>query len=138
MTVQVNGVYVLTISGGSVSALKKVTRMTLKSLIITRGDTNMIKDGLPAIHPGEFLAEILGEMRLSQAEFARSIGVSPMRISHVIKGDRPVTAELALLFSRAFNQSPQYWLNLQAAYDLKIAKASIGKRLAGIRALVQA
>ena len=138
MTVQVNGVYVLTISGGSVSASKKVTRITLKSLIITRGDTNMIKDGLPAIHPGEFLAEILGEMRLSQAEFARSIGVSPMRISHVIKGDRPVTAELALLFSRAFNQSPQYWLNLQAAYDLKIAKASIGKRLAGIRALVQA
>jgi antitoxin HigA-1 len=138
MTVQVNGVYVLTISGGSVSALKKVTPITLKSLIITRGDTNMTKDGLPAIHPGEFLAEILGEMRLSQAEFARSIGVSPMRISHVIKGDRPVTAELALLFGRAFNQSPQYWLNLQAAYDLKIAKASIGKRLAGIRALVQA
>jgi antitoxin HigA-1 len=138
MTVQVNGVYVLTISGESASALKKVTRMTLKSLIITRGDMNMFKDGLPAIHPGEFLAEILGEMRLSQAEFARSIGVSPMRISHVIKGDRPVTAELALLFGRAFNQSPQYWLNLQATYDLKIAKASIGKRLAGIRALVQA
>jgi len=110
----------------------------LGSLIITKGDTNMIKNGLPAIHPGEFLAEILGEIGLSQAEFARSIGVSPMRISHVIKGDRPVTAELALLFGRAFNQSPQYWLNLQAAYDLKLAKASIGKRLAGIRALAHA
>ncbi len=84
------------------------------------------------IHPGEFLAEILGEMEISQAEFARAIGVSPMRISHVIRGDRPVTAELALLFGRAFDQSPQYWLNLQASYDLKIAKASIGKRLAGI------
>ena len=66
----------------------------------------MVKNGLPAIHPGEFLAEILGEMGLSQAEFARTIGVSPMRISHVIKGDRPVTAELALLYSRAFSQSP--------------------------------
>lgn len=98
----------------------------------------MIKNGLPAIHPGEFLAEILGEMGLSQAEFARSIGVSAMRVSHVIKGDRPVTAELALLFGRAFNQTPQYWLNLQAAYDLKIAKASIGKRLASIRALAHA
>jgi addiction module HigA family antidote len=87
------------------------------------------------IHPGEFLAEILGEMEISQAEFAGTIGVSPMRISHVIKGDRPVTAELALLFGRAFNQSPQYWLNLQASYDLKIAKANIGKRLAGIHAL---
>ncbi len=97
----------------------------------------MVKNGLPAIHPGEFLAEILGEMGLSQAEFARTIGVSPMRISHVIKGDRPVTAELALLFGRAFSQSPQYWLNLQASYDLKIAKVSIGKRLAGIHALAQ-
>ena len=86
------------------------------------------------IHPGEFLSEILGEMAISQTEFARAIGVSPMRISHVIRGDRPVTAELALLFGRAFDQSPQYWLNLQASYDLKIAKASIGKCLAGIHA----
>ena len=92
----------------------------------------MVKNGLPAIHPGDFLAEILSEMGLSQAEFARTIGVSPMRISHVIKGDRPVTAELALLFGCAFNQSPQYWLNLQASYDLKIAKASIGKRLMAV------
>ncbi|GAB4491566.1 MAG: HigA family addiction module antitoxin [Thermodesulfovibrionales bacterium] len=95
----------------------------------------MVKNGLPAIHPGEFLAEILGDMGISQAEFARTIGVSAMRISHIIKGDRPVTAELALLFGRAFNQAPQYWLNLQASYDLKIAKASIGKRLSGIHAL---
>ena len=98
----------------------------------------MVKNGLPAIHPGEFLTEILGEMRISQAEFARAIGVSPMRISHIVKGDRPVTAELALLFGRAFNQSPQYWLNLQAYYDLKIAKASIGKRLAGIHPFARA
>lgn len=138
MTARVNGTFVLMINGVSVSALKKAMRMMLKSLIIIRGDMNMIKNGLPAIHPGEFLSEILGELGLSQAEFARSIGVSPMRISHVIKGDRPVTAELALLFGRAFNQTPQYWLNLQAAYDLKIAKASIGKRLAGIRALAHA
>ncbi len=98
----------------------------------------MVKNGLSAIHPGEFLAELLGEMNISQAEFARTIGVSAMRISHVIKGYRPVTAELALLFGRALNQTPQYWLNLQASYDLKIAKASIGKRLAGIHALARA
>ena len=98
----------------------------------------MVKNGLPAIHPGVFLEEILGEMGLSQAEFARAIGISPMRISHIIKGDRPVTAELALLFGRAFNQTPQYWLNLQASYDLKLAKASIGKRLAGIHVLAHA
>jgi len=50
----------------------------------------MVKNGLPAIHPGEFLAEILGEMGIFQAEFERTIGVSPMRIPHVIKGARPV------------------------------------------------
>src|SRR3989304_6357154 len=138
MTARVNGAFALTTSGAYVSALKLAMHLTLKSLIIIKGGTNMIKNGLPAIHPGEFLVEILSEMGISQAEFARTIGVSPMRISHVIKGDRPVTAELGLLFGRAFNQTPQYWLNLQATYDLKIAKASIGKRLAGIHALAHA
>ena len=92
----------------------------------------MTKNGLPAIHPGVFLGEILEEMSISQAEFARAIGVSPMRISHVLKGARPVTAELALLCGRAFVQSPQYWLNLQASYDLKTAEVGIRKRLASI------
>jgi antitoxin HigA-1 len=98
----------------------------------------MAKKGLPAIHPGEFLAETLEELGFSQAAFARAIGVSPMRISHVIKGARPVTAELALLFGRALHQSPQYWLNLQADYDLKTAEASIGPRLRAIHSVTHA
>jgi addiction module HigA family antidote len=92
-----------------------------------------IKNGLPAIHPGEFLKEALEDLGKSQAAFARAIGASPMRISHVIKGSRPVTAELALLFGRAFGQSPQYWLNLQAAHDLKTAERRIGPRLRTVR-----
>ena len=56
-------------------------------------------------HPGEFLKEMLEDLGTSQAEFARTIGVSSMRVSHVIKGTRPVTAELALLFGKAFGQS---------------------------------
>jgi antitoxin HigA-1 len=95
----------------------------------------MIKSGLPPIHPGEFLREILEERRLSQAHFARVIGESPMRVSHVVKGTRPVTAELALLFGRAFGQSPQYWLNLQAAYDLKLAERAIANQLKGVSEL---
>jgi len=91
-----------------------------------------------AIHPGEYLAEALEELGFSQAAFARTIGVSPMRISHVIKGARPVTAELALLFGRAFKQSPQYWLNLQADYDLKTTEASIGRRLRSVHAITPA
>ncbi|HNS02196.1 MAG TPA: HigA family addiction module antitoxin [Anaerolineae bacterium] len=98
----------------------------------------MIKSGLPAIHPGEFLAEALDELGVSQAQFARAIGVSPMRISHVIKGTRPVTAELALLFGRALRQTPQYWLNLQAVYDLKAAEAAMDGRLAAVDELAPA
>jgi antitoxin HigA-1 len=92
----------------------------------------MIHCGLKPIHPGEFLGETLTELHVSQAEFARAIGISPMRISHVVKGTRPVTAELALLFDRALGQSPQYWLNLQMAYDLKKTEAAIGKQLCAV------
>jgi len=98
----------------------------------------MVSKGLPAIHPGEFLTETLEELGFSQAAFARVIGVSPMRISHVIKGARPVTAELARLFGRAFDQSPKYWLNLQDDYDLKTAEASIGPRLRAIHSVTHA
>lgn len=96
----------------------------------------MFDSGLPPIHAGEFLAETLHELGVSHAQFARAIGVSPMRVSHVVHGTRPVTAELALLFGRALGQSPQYWLNLQAAYDLKEAEAAIGDRLLNVAALV--
>ena len=98
----------------------------------------MAKKGLPAIHPGEYLSETLGELNISQAEYARAIGVSPMRISHIIKGSRPVTAELALLFGRALEQTPQYWLNLQATYDLKTAEADLGKLLNQVHSLAHA
>ena len=98
----------------------------------------MIKSGLPAIHPGEFLAETLDELGVSQAQFARTIGVSPMRISHVVNGMRPVTAELALLFGRALRQTPQYWLNLQTAYDLQAAEATMSGRLETVSELAPA
>jgi len=98
----------------------------------------MIKNGLPPIHPGEFLAETLEELGISQAQFARAIAVSPMRISHVINGTRPVTAELALLFGRALDQSPQYWLNLQADYDLKATEVTIRKQLQTVTRLASA
>jgi addiction module HigA family antidote len=97
-----------------------------------------IKSGLAPIHPGEFLREALEELGTSQAEFARAIGVSAMRVSHVVNGTRPVTAELALLFGRAFGQTPEYWLNLQAAYDLKTAEPGIRSRLRAMRPLAPA
>lgn len=94
-----------------------------------------MKSGLAPIHPGEFLSEILEELGVSQAAFARTISVDAMRISHVVNGARPVTAELALLFGRALGQSPEYWLNLQSAFDLATAKAEIGDRLGEVEAV---
>ena len=97
----------------------------------------MSNSGLAPIHPGEFLAEILAELGISQAGFARAIGVSAMRVSHVVNGSRPVTAELALLFGKAFDQSPEYWLNLQSAFDLATARNTVGRRLKDIQTLGQ-
>ncbi|WHZ10597.1 MAG: Antitoxin HigA [Burkholderiaceae bacterium] len=95
-------------------------------------------NGLPAIHPGEFLRETLDELGLTQAALAEAIGVSPMRVSHVLKGDRPVTAELALRLGRALGQTPMYWLNLQTAYDLKLAQAAMKDSLRAVRELAAA
>lgn len=92
-------------------------------------------NGLPLIHPGEYLREILDELNLTQAALADALGVSPMRVSHLLRGDRPVTAELALRLGRAFGQTPQYWLNLQTAYDLKIAQAELKDSLKDVRKL---
>ena len=95
-------------------------------------------NGMPAIHPGEFLRETLEDMALTQAAFAEAIGVSPMRVSHLLRGDRPVTAELALRLGRALGQTPQYWLNLQTTFDLKVAQIELKDSLLAVRELVTA
>ena len=92
-------------------------------------------NGLPAIHPGEFLRETLDELGLTQAAFASALSISPMRVSYLLKGDRPVTAELALRLGRALGQTPQYWLNLQTAYDLKVAQVAMKDSLDAVREL---
>jgi addiction module HigA family antidote len=97
-----------------------------------------IKNGLPPIHPGIFLKEILDELGISQNAFAQVIGVSPMRISHVIKGTRPVTAELALLFGKAFGQTPNYWMNLQTSYDLKTAEKALVQKVRQVQPISKA
>ena len=95
-------------------------------------------NNLPAVHPGEFLRETLEELGLTQSAFAEVIGVSPMRVSHLLKGDRPVTAELALRLGRALRQTPQYWLNLQTSYDLKVAQTEMKDSLLAVRELIAA
>jgi antitoxin HigA-1 len=97
-----------------------------------------MRNNLPPIHPGQFLAEILGELKISQSEFARAAGVSAVQISYVIRGSRSVSAALALRFGKVLGQSPEYWLNLQTAYDLATAHKALRPKLAGLRRLRQA
>lgn len=80
-----------------------------------------MSDHFAPVHPGEYLQELLEEMGISASKLAKHIGVSPMRISHVLRGERPVSAELALRLGRAFGQSAAYWVNLQAQYELNMA-----------------
>lgn len=92
-------------------------------------------NGLPPIHPGEYIREILVELGFTQTAFAQAIGVSRMRVSHLLTGQRPVTAELALRLGRALGQTPHYWINLQSTYDLKIAHVEWKDSLKAVRAL---
>lgn len=80
------------------------------------------------VHPGEYLRELLDELDVSAYALAKHIGVSQMRLSHILRGQRPLSADIALLLERAFGQSAQYWINLQARYDLDIAQDRISVR----------
>ena len=89
----------------------------------------MVKARIAPVHPGVYLKELLEEIRLSQYRLAHDIGVPAMRISHLVHGKRPVTAELALRLGRYFGQSPRYWLNLQSRYDMDMAEEELGERV---------
>lgn len=89
----------------------------------------MSKSRMEPIHPGAYLKEILDELEVSQYRLAQELGVPAMRISHVVRGQRPMTAELALRLGRYLGQSPQYWLHLQSRYDLDVAEDRIGTRV---------
>jgi len=78
------------------------------------------------IHPGEHLAEELKELRISAAELARQLEVPVNRITEIMNGQRGVTADTALRLGHWFGTSPEYWLNLQKLYDLRLAQAEVG------------
>ena len=74
-------------------------------------------------HPGEILLkEFLEPMKLSQAELAKRMGVPIQRVNTLINGKRGMTAETAILLSKTFKTTPEFWMNLQASYDLYEAK----------------
>lgn len=75
------------------------------------------------IHPGEILLEeFLKPLGISQNALARALRVPPDRVNAIVQGKRSITADTALRLARAFGTTPQFWLNLQAHYDLEIAQ----------------
>ena len=85
---------------------------------------------LPPIHPGEILIEeFLKPMGLSQYRLAKDISVPPRRINEIVHGKRSISADTALRLGRFFGIAPQFWLNLQARFDLEVTEDLLADRL---------
>jgi addiction module HigA family antidote len=83
-----------------------------------------------AVHPGLVLKDELKELAVTPTEFARQIDVPPNRVSQIIAGKRAVTGDTALRFGHWFGIDPQFWLNLQSAYDIRVAEEKMGRVIA--------
>jgi len=79
-----------------------------------------------AVHPGTILKDELEELGVTPTEFARQIAVPPNRVSQIIGGKRSITGDTALRFGHWFETDPQFWLNLQAQFDLALANKQTG------------
>ena len=83
----------------------------------------------PAIHPGEILGDELAGLGVSPTELARQLGVPANRITQIVKGRRAITGDTALRLGHWFKTGAQFWLNLQTAYDLRLATQSAGRAI---------
>jgi addiction module HigA family antidote len=84
---------------------------------------------ITAIHPGEHLAEELEALGMSAAELARQLKVPTNRITGILNGQRAITGDTALRLGHFFGTSPQFWLNLQSLYELRVAEQKAGKSI---------
>ena len=79
-----------------------------------------------AVHPGDILKGELEELGVSQSAFARQIRVPPNRISQIVAGKRSISGDTALRLGHWFGMEPQFWMNLQAQFDLATADRAVG------------
>jgi addiction module HigA family antidote len=85
---------------------------------------------LSPIHPGEILLEdFMKPLGLSQYRLAKDMGVTPIRISQIINGQRAITVDTALRLAQYFGTSALVWLRLQMRYDLEVAEKELGARI---------
>ncbi|MDP2430794.1 MAG: HigA family addiction module antitoxin [Pseudomonadota bacterium] len=86
---------------------------------------------LEEIHPGEILSEdFMKPLGISARKLAADIDVSPSRISELVHGQRPITADTALRLGLFFGMEPRFWLNLQAEYDMRVATRNLHDKIA--------
>ena len=86
------------------------------------------------IHPGEILLEeYLRPLEMSATALARVLGVPAKRVSGIVNGSRSITADTALRLARAFDTTPEFWLNLQQAHDLRVAEDTAGPSIRAVR-----
>lgn len=101
--------------------------ITWKLLIITK-EIEMANK-MRAIHPGEVLKGELKELNLSANGFAKALDVPANRITTILNEQRGVTADTALRLARFFGTTPDFWMNLQSSYDVKVARVTVGKEI---------
>ena len=94
--------------------------------------------GRSAIHPGEHLAEQLDALDMSAAALARHLKVPTNRITEILNGRRAITGDTALRLGHFFGTSPEFWLNLQKIYELRLAEAKAWETIKGLPTLGQA
>ena len=99
----------------------------------------MAKNVFALVTPGKMLKEeFIVEYGLSQNELAKAIGISPNRIAEIVNNRRRITADTALRLGLYFGNSPEFWMNLQTHFDLKMARRNLkpaeAKRIKGARA----
>ncbi|HUK30601.1 MAG TPA: HigA family addiction module antitoxin [Candidatus Acidoferrum sp.] len=90
---------------------------------------------IPAIHPGEHLAEELEALDMSAAELARRLRVPTNRVTQILNGTRAITGDTALRLAHFFGTSPQFWLNLQSLYELRLAQEKAGRSIKSLPTL---
>lgn len=129
----------LTINIASASPGQMVMRTEWKSLIITeRHGMSILRTGTPdwRIHPGEILKdEFLGPMKISVYQLAKELHVPAPRINDVVLRRRGITADTAVRLARFFGTSEQFWLALQAAYEVSVVRAKHWKEIHQVRPL---
>jgi addiction module HigA family antidote len=103
---------------------RRAARSSDRGLSLRR--MTMAKDEFAPVTPGEMLKEeFLAEYDLSQNQLAKSIGISPNRIAEIVNNRRRITADTALRLGLYFGNSPEFWMNLQSHYDLKMARRNL-------------